>query len=93
MFRNLICAVLTILLISGCATATRMYGADGNEMQLIECPGMAVPLGACFDKANEVCPRGYFLIDRQTGGEMATFTPEMGMYASGVNKSIVVRCK
>lgn len=81
------------LLVSACATSTRMYGPDGKEMHLIECPGMAVPLGACFEKANEVCSKGYFLVDRQTGGEMATLTPQLGMYASGVNKSIVVRCK
>lgn len=93
MLKTFLPAALLIVSVTGCATATRMYGADGKEMQLIECPGMAVPLGKCFEKANEVCPSGYFLIDRQTGGEMATFTPQMSTYASGVNKSIVVRCK
>jgi hypothetical protein len=84
---------LSCLGLGACATATDIHGPDGQQAVLIECPGAAVPMSACFEKANEVCPSGYKLLDAQEGGSAASFT-QFGAYsATGVQKRIVVRCQ
>jgi hypothetical protein len=58
--------------LGACATATNIHGPDGQQAVLIECPGAAVPIPACFEKANEVCPSGYQLLDSHEGGWILT---------------------
>lgn len=84
--------VLAVLLLSGCATATKM-GKPGQY--LVECDGSAVPLGRCYAKAAELCPNGYDVQDRERANGTTT-----GVYAGGIgsigaieHKSIVVQCK
>jgi len=77
----------------GCAQATKIYGSDGLPAQLIECSGTAVPMSACFSKANEVCPTGYVLISQSQSGAAISSTVYGTFGATGINKSIVVRCK
>lgn len=84
--------LLAVLLLSGCASATKM-GQPGQY--LIECDGAAVPLGKCYAKAAELCPRGYDVQNQER-----TNGPLTGGYAGGVgtlgsmeHKSIVVQCK
>jgi len=80
------------LALSACAKATEIYGPDGESAMLIECPGAAVPLSTCFEKAAEVCPSGYALLDTYEGGSAASITPYGGYAATGVNKRVLVRC-
>jgi hypothetical protein len=84
--------LLCILLLTGCANATKM-GRPGQY--LIECDGSAVPLGKCYAKAAELCPRGYDVENQErtngplTGGAGGG----MGAFGSMEHKSIVVQCK
>ena len=49
-------------LLSGCLTAAqKVHGPDGRQYTRIECNGAIQTMAACYDKANEVCPQGYFL--------------------------------
>ena len=84
--------LLSVLLLAGCATATKM-GQPGQF--LIECDGSAVPLGKCYAKAAELCPKGY-----DVQGQERANGPTTGAYAGGIasigameHKSIVVQCK
>ena len=61
--RSLIPWVLAAFVLSGCATSKAINGPDGKMAQLIECRGASI--GACYEKAGEVCPAGYLLLDRQ----------------------------
>ncbi len=54
----LICFVALL----GCASATQVKGPNGEPAYLVKC-GNAVK-GKCNDKAAELCPNGYNLLDR-----------------------------
>ncbi len=58
---------------------------------LISCDGAAVPISACYDKANDVCPDGYFML----GAEDRNDGWISGAYGGGTinKKSVMVRCK
>lgn len=88
--RHLILATAGFL--AGCAQSTPIYGPDGKQAHLIECPGAAVPMSACFSKANETCPAGYVLLNRDQSGGALAVTQGSAFAATGIQKSIVVRC-
>jgi hypothetical protein len=84
--------LLAILLLTGCAHATKM-GQPGQF--LVECDGSAVPLGKCYAKAAELCPKGYDVLNQERANG-----PVTGAYAGGIgsigameHKSIMVQCK
>ena len=81
-------------LVSSCATSSKMYGASGEEMYDIACPGLAVPMSVCYEKALQHCPQGYFLVERDTGsGTVGAATDSGASYVRGVNKGIIIQCK
>lgn len=91
-------AILISVLLYGCASASKTYDQYGEPVYDVACPGMAVPMSACYDKALEVCPKGYYLVGKDTGsGSIGTLNSSngatTGMYASGVNKGIIIKCK
>ena len=55
-----------MLALAGCTTAQTMYGPDGRQYTRIECNGLALTHDACYARALEVCPQGYFLADEGT---------------------------
>lgn len=56
-------AVLVLLLLSGCATETKMYSADGRTQHFIECDAIS----RCMSKAEKVCPAGFEMLERDSG--------------------------
>jgi hypothetical protein len=82
--------LLTPLLLVGCATATEIRGPQGQVMHLIECPGLALSMGTCFDKANSLCSSGYTVLDSQQALGPVTY----GLYGGGqtIQRHIVVQC-
>lgn len=90
--------MLAVVPLYGCATVSKTYDQHGEVVYDIACPGMAVPMSACYDKAMEACPNGYYLVAKDTGsGSIGTLNSSggstIGTYASGVNKGIIIRCK
>jgi hypothetical protein len=96
------------LLTSGCLTAAqKIHGPDGREYTRIECNGAIQTMAACFDKANEVCPRGYYLAgqNQQEGSRISTATANVSgnqfgfagqstaLSAAPTYRSLVVACK
>jgi len=55
--------LLAVIVLGGCATSKPIRGPNGTTAQLIECRGASI--GACYEKAGDVCPAGYLLLDRQ----------------------------
>jgi hypothetical protein len=59
--------IITIcVLLAGCATATPIRNGTNQAEYFLECNGLAVPWSKCFAKANEVCPRGYEILEQAT---------------------------
>ncbi len=58
--KNLILVCLVALL--GCASATQVKGPNGEPAYLVKCGNAAK--GKCNDKAADLCPGGYKVLDR-----------------------------
>lgn len=87
--------MLSILLLSGCATATTVYGPDGKAYTFIACDGSAIPMSYCYDKALEVCPHGYYLVDQKmhNGPITAAAVGGIASVQQFQYKNITVSCK
>lgn len=85
---RLLCASLFIL--AGCATSTEIRGPNGQIAHLIECPGAALTMGTCYEKANDLCPSGYNVLDAQQ--ELgATMVSPYGA-VQNVDRHLVIQC-
>lgn len=86
---------LALASLSGCATSTLMYGSDGNPYQHIECNGAMLTLASCYEKAQSVCPKGYFLADKgvSVGGISGGITQSGGAFGQPIYRNIVIGCK
>ncbi|MBI3480025.1 MAG: hypothetical protein HY016_06675 [Nitrosomonadales bacterium] len=60
--KNLLLILLALL--AGCASAKQVKGPGGEIAYLVQC-GNAVK-GKCTEKASDLCPKGYDLIDRNS---------------------------
>jgi hypothetical protein len=58
-------------LLTGCVDVTAAAAADGRGIFTIDCDGEA---RGCFDKAGELCPGGYYLIERKSGLNEVPYT-------------------
>lgn len=56
--------LLFLVVLAGCASATQLKGPDGGAAYLVKC-GSAFK-EKCNQKAAEVCPQGYRVLDRNT---------------------------
>ena len=59
------------VLAAGCVDVTSTAGADGKPLYTIDCDGES---GGCFDKAGDLCPGGYYLIERRSGTNAVRYT-------------------
>lgn len=76
--------ICVIFVLAGCATSTEMYLPEGSKGYNISCDGTMQSMGACFQKAGELCgSRGYTLLDRE--GEAIPFGVSTG--SAHVNSS------
>ena len=60
--KNLLLMFLVVL--AGCASVKKVKGPNGEEAFLVQC-GNAVK-NKCTEKAADLCPQGYNLIDRNS---------------------------
>lgn len=89
-------AAVILAVLSGCATASKTYTADGKEGYTIDCNGTASSWSYCYEKAGELCKaRGYEVIERNgERGFGAMGTPSGSLIAgSTFYRSMVVQCK
>src|SRR5712692_1373139 len=88
-------ALLTVFLLSGCASAARTYGPDGREAFAISCSGLARNWGMCYSKAGELCgTRGYDVVGQGGDSGVAVSAGQSGVVGGSViSRSLLVACK
>ncbi len=92
---NRLLAVTAVLALTGCATASNTYLANGEQGLSIDCSGEAGSWASCYEKADASCAgTGYRIVS--TDGTPApkesdkTLGVDVGNYKS---RSVVVVCK
>lgn len=92
---NKLLALTAVLTLTGCATASSTYLANGEQGLTIDCSGEAGSWASCYEKADASCAgTGYRIVG--TDGTPAakesdkTLGVDVGNYKS---RSVVVVCK
>lgn len=85
--------IATIL--SGCATASKTYTADGKEGYNITCSGSALNWGMCYEKAGQLCgTKGYEVLEKSGDQGALLSGNQYGLYAGSViNRNMIIKCK
>jgi hypothetical protein len=85
-----ICALLV-----GCATSRQTFGPDGRQAFSLNCSGLALSWGACYEKAGAICgARGYDVVSvNGDSGAIVTASPQQAFGSSVITRSMVVSCK
>lgn len=87
-----ITSVLFLFLLSACAAITpkQFIGPSGKTAYSMRCSGMGRTLDACYQKAGEVCPNGYTIIDRASG---TVAVPVNGSIMAAPQHNLAIECK
>lgn len=87
-----IISVVLLLLLLACAAITpkQFIGPNGNIAYSMRCSGMGRTLDACYQKAGEVCPNGYTIIDRASG---MVAVPVNGSIMAAPQHNLAIECK
>ena len=80
-------ALLLLPLLSSCVDVVTAAGPDGKPAYVIDCD---VESQRCFDRAAELCPGGYYLVDRKNG---ATEMPHTGGLVATPHTQLLVQCR
>jgi len=92
---NKLLALSAVLALTGCATASDTYLADGEQGLSIDCSGEAGSWASCYEKADASCAgTGYRIVATQgtpaSKESDKTLGIDVGNYRS---RSVVVVCK
>ncbi len=84
-----------LLLLTGCATASRTYTSGGEEGYNINCSGNARNWGMCYEKAGDICGSRGFVVLERSGDQGSAFSGnQFGLYGSSVTtRSMIISCK
>ena len=87
-----ILAIIGITALSGCMSIdpTPFRGPDGKQAYSMKCSGMGRTLDACYQKAGEICSKGYDIVDRPSG--TVGFMNQGTMMMAPTN-GLVIQCK
>ncbi len=83
------------LLVTGCATASKTYAPDGRAAYTINCGGVGLDWGSCYQKAGSLCgTSGYDILATlgDTGMSMGV-SPYGASAGTAITRSLVVACK
>ena len=89
---KIIVTILVAMLISSCAAIEpkQFVGPNGRMAYSMQCSGMGRTLDACYQKAGEVCPNGYTIIDRATA---TVAVPINGSIMAVPQHNLAIECK
>lgn len=89
-----LCATATL---AGCsASATRTSDTSNHKATYhLDCSGTFLSMHSCIDKANNVCPQGYDVIDKNTKEvkERVSQSTQDGVAVGKDLKDMDIRCK
>lgn len=93
--KNTVRALATVILLSGCASASSTYGPDGKEAFVINCSGLARNWGMCYEKAGNLrATKGYEVIGQGgDSGAVGSVNPSGGFAGSVISRTLLVKCK
>ena len=74
-------------LLASCVQTQAFRGPGGGNAYSMRC---GTNMSACYEKAGEMCPKGYTVIDRATG---MAIMPAGGMIMGAPQHSLAVECK
>lgn len=79
---------LILIFVGACTTAKQIVGPSGMPAYSIKCG--ATDSGACFEKAGEVCPKGYTILNSQESRYMGQIGDASFSGTSGFANSIPI---
>lgn len=84
--------ISSTVVLSGCASIEPVpfNGPNGKKAYSMRCSGMGRSLEACYQKAGEICPSGYSIVDRSTG---AIGVPTSGGMMIAPQNTLAIECK
>ena len=93
--RGIIIFLFIATVLSGCATSSKTYTADGKEGYNITCSGSALNWGMCYEKAGQLCgTKGYEVLEKSGDQGALLSGNQYGLYAGSViNRSMIIKCK
>lgn len=92
------CCLITLALVTGCATVHDSYAPDGRKAYTLNCSGWARGWDKCFEAAGEICKSaGYDILDRSDEPvAMATAAGGSGGFGASSSltneRSMVIAC-
>lgn len=93
MKRSILCLCMAL---AGCAVSHQTYAPDGRAAYSINCSGMALTWGACYEKAGDLCGAGGYDIlggGAETSGQILAAT-QYGLFGGNtMPRSLIVACK
>jgi len=96
-------SLASVVVLSGCASASKTFGPDGREVHSINCSGLARTWGMCLEKAGEICgskgydvitsvgDRGSFVQGSSAGSAYGYNTQISG--GSVITRNLMISCK
>jgi hypothetical protein len=87
--------LITVLLISGCASVQQTYAPDGRKAYALNCSGLARGWDKCQQAAGEICgSAGYDVVDRASE-DLATVSGDEFSFggAKTQERSMLIACK
>lgn len=84
--------ILSLIMLTSCAAIepNQFIGPNGKQAYSMKCSGMGRTLDACYQKAGELCPHGYIIIDRASG---TVAIPVNGSIMATPQHNLAVECK
>lgn len=85
--------VLIPLVLTACAAINPVAfsGPNGKSAYSMQCSGMGRTVDMCYQKAGELCPNGYLIIDKSN--EIVGMTSSYGNVMMIPKNSLTIECK
>ena len=84
--------LIALVALAGCAQVVPVpfNGPSGKQAYSMKCSGGGRSMDVCFQKAGELCPTGYFIIERSNAIEGAAVN---GYASLSTRQALAVECK
>ena len=92
--RNALALAATMIL-AGCATSSQTVLPSGARGYSIGCSGSALTWAQCYEKAGDLCPHGYKIVEQegQTPGATVGASRTALFGTPIVDRTMLVQCK
>ena len=91
---RLICTILTLVVLTGCATSKETYLPDGSKGYIVDCSSEVLNWGKCYQKAGDLCgAAGYDVVAGGSDQGMVVAGNQTGVYGGSVGRNMLIKCK